>query len=208
MKKTKLKILISICIVLLGLGCFLIVTKNNHHDFFKDILSRYSEENIAGSLMVDLTHDGNDELLVISQDALEITLEIYAIIDDNPIVIYKDSASDNHAGWRWYYLTVVDRKNYILQYTPEIWNGIGNYYFEIFSFNQKGQKEILETQELPYDPIHTSEDNKQDLLNKTQNFKANYEKWKTNSTPLITIGSDPLTGDNDNYVLEKKSNSD
>ena len=31
-------------------------------------------------------------------------------------------------------LTVVDHKNYILQYTPEIWNGIGNYHFEIFSF--------------------------------------------------------------------------
>ena len=121
--------------------------------------------------MVDLTHDGNDELLVISQDALEITVEIYAIIDSNPIVIYKDHASDNHAGWRWYYLTVVDHKK-----------------------------------ELPYDSIHTSEDNKQDLLIKTQNFKAIYEKWQTNSIPLITIGSDPLTGDNDNYVLEKKSN--
>ena len=56
---------------------------------------------------------------------------------------------------------------------------------------------------LTYD---TSEDNKQDLLIKTQNFKAIYEKWQTNSIPLITIGSDPLTGDNDNYVLEKKSN--
>ena len=128
--------------ILLGLGCFLIATKNNQYNFFEDILSRYPEENIAGTLMVDLTHDGNDELLVISQDALEITLEIYAIIDGNPIVIYKDHASDNHAGWRWYYLTVVDHKNYILQYTPEIWNGIGNYHFEIFSFNQKGQKEI------------------------------------------------------------------
>ena len=73
-------------------------------------------------------------------------------------------------------------------------------------FRSKGQKEILETQELPYDSIHTSEDNKQDLLIKTQNFKAIYEKWQTNSIPLITIGSDPLTGDNDNYVLEKKSN--
>ena len=107
MKKTKFEILIFICMILLGLGCFLIATKNNQYNFFEDILSRYPEENIAGTLMVDLTHDGNDELLVISQDALEITLEIYAIIDGNPIVIYKDHASDNHAGWRWYYLTVV-----------------------------------------------------------------------------------------------------
>lgn len=202
----KIKISISICILLLGLGGFLIATKNSHRDFFKDILSCYSEENIVGTLMVDLTHDGNDELLVISQDALEITLEVYTIIDGNPIVIYKDSASDNHAGWRWYYLTVVDNKNYILQYTPEIWNGIGNYHLEVFSFDQNGQKEILETQELPYDSIHISEDNKQNLINKTENFKAIYEKWKTNSTPLITIGSDPLTGNNDNYILEKKSN--
>ena len=128
MKKTKFEILIFICMILLGLRCFLIATKNNQYNFFEDILSRYPEENIAGTLMVE------------------------------------------------------------------------------FSFNQKGQKEILETQELPYDSIHTSEDNKQDLLIKTQNFKAIYEKWQTNSIPLITIGSDPLTGDNDNYVLEKKSN--
>ena len=80
MKKTKFEILIFICMILLGLGCFLIATKNNQYNFFEDILSRYPEENIAGTLMVDLTHDGNDELLVISQDALEITLEIYAII--------------------------------------------------------------------------------------------------------------------------------
>ena len=66
MKKTKFEILIFICMILLGLGCFLIATKNNQYNFFEDILSRYPEENIAGTLMVDLTHDGNDELLVIS----------------------------------------------------------------------------------------------------------------------------------------------
>ena len=65
MKKTKFEILIFICMILLGLGCFLIATKNNQYNFFEDILSRYPEENIAGTLMVDLTHDGNDELLVI-----------------------------------------------------------------------------------------------------------------------------------------------
>ena len=64
MKKTKFEILIFICMILLGLGCFLIATKNNQYNFFEDILSRYPEENIAGTLMVDLTHDGNDELLV------------------------------------------------------------------------------------------------------------------------------------------------
>ena len=73
-----------------------------------------------------------------------------------------------------------------------------------FPLIRRARKKYLETQELPYDSIHTSEDNKQDLLIKTQNFKAIYEKWQTNSIPLITIGSDPLTGDNDNYVLEKK----
>lgn len=82
-----------------GIRVFSYCHENNQYNFFEDILSRYPEENIAGTLMVDLTHDGNDELLVISQDALEITLEIYAIIDGNPIVIYKDHASDNHAGW-------------------------------------------------------------------------------------------------------------
>ena len=74
----------------------------------------------------------------------------------------------------------------------------------IWTVNFHCKNEQLRT--LPYDSIHTSEDNKQDLLIKTQNFKAIYEKWQTNSIPLITIGSDPLTGDNDNYVLEKKSN--
>ena len=39
--------------ILLGLGCFLIATKNNQYNFFEDILSRYPEENIAGTLMVD-----------------------------------------------------------------------------------------------------------------------------------------------------------
>lgn len=179
-------------------------------------LDNLNAEKIAGIILVSPPYKKRitgqqkiEEFTILFNDRKKkpvFSIEIYAIIDGNPIVIYKDHASDNHAGWRWYYLTVVDHKNYILQYTPEIWNGIGNYHFEIFSFNQKGQKEILETQELPYDSIHTSEDNKQDLLIKTQNFKAIYEKWQTNSIPLITIGSDPLTGDNDNYVLEKKSN--
>lgn len=47
MKKTKFEILIFICMILLGLGCFLIATKNNQYNFFEDILSRYPEENIA-----------------------------------------------------------------------------------------------------------------------------------------------------------------
>ena len=46
MKKTKFEILIFICMILLGLGCFLIATKNNQYNFFEDILSRYPEENI------------------------------------------------------------------------------------------------------------------------------------------------------------------
>lgn len=97
MKKTKFKLPIFISILLLGLGCLFVGRKNGQRDYFKDILSRYPEENIAVTLIVDLTHDGNDDLLVISQDALEITLEVYTIIDGKPIVIYKDSASDNHA---------------------------------------------------------------------------------------------------------------
>ena len=165
MKRTKFKLPIFISILLLGLGCFFVGRKNGYRDLFKDILSRYPEGNIAVTLIVDLTHNGNDDLLVISQDALEITLEVYTITDGKPVVIYKDSASDNHAGWRWYYLTVVDDKDYILQYTPEIWNGIGNYHLEVFSFDQKGQKEILETHKLPYDSIHIFEDKKEKLPN-------------------------------------------
>lgn len=41
MKKTKFEILIFICMILLGLGCFLIATKNNQYNFSEDILSRY-----------------------------------------------------------------------------------------------------------------------------------------------------------------------
>lgn len=33
MKKTKFEILIFICMILLGLGCFLIATKNNQYNF-------------------------------------------------------------------------------------------------------------------------------------------------------------------------------
>ena len=201
MKKKKSYVFLILFLIVVG---YLFASrKENEEDIWQSVLEQYSE-NLVGSKQVDLTHDGKDDLVVVSKYGEEIRLEVYTMVEDTPTLIYQDCAADNHAGWRWYYLTTAqDHQNYILQYIPEIWNGIGTYRFEVLSFDETGEKKILETQELSYDSLHVSEEEAAVLAENLEDFKAAYKKWQESSTPLVVLGDDPLTGETFDAVLEE-----
>ena len=73
----------------------------------------------------------------------------------------------------------------------------------MLSFDETGEKKILETQELSYDSLHVSEEEAAVLAENLEDFKAAYKKWQESSTPLVVLGDDPLTGETFDAVLEE-----
>lgn len=157
---------------------------------------------LASTILSDLTHDGRDELILISKTPYEVNFRVYSIMDEVPTMIYEDSASDNHAGWKWYYLYTVDNQEYLLQYIPEIWNGMGTCHLDIFSFHANNKEELF-SQDMPYDAAHISEQAQVELKKQMDDFKENLQGYQKSSIPLITIGSDALTGKEYDYIIQR-----
>ena len=192
--------LFSVLILLVGGGiCFAKIREKNA-EILKSVYSSEDEE-IVSTLLVDLTHDRKDDLVLISKNTIdEYHLKIYSVINQKPILIYEDFITNNHAGWRWYYIYTNNNKKYLMQYIPEIWNGFGEYRLEIFSLDIKmSRKGTIISEAVAYDSVHNPYS---EMENELVQFKKELEDYRLNSVPLITIGYDSLTKQNYEYIIE------
>lgn len=182
-----------------GIICFTKIREKNA-EILKSVYSSEDEE-IVSTLLVDLTHDRKDDLVLISKNTIDgYHLKIYSVINQKPILIYEDFITNNHAGWRWYYIYTNNNKKYLMQYIPEIWNGIGEYRLEIFSLDIKmSRKGTIISEAVAYDSVHNPYS---EMENELVQFKKELENYRLNSVPLITIGYDDLTEQNYEYIIE------
>lgn len=194
---------LALCFILTllaGGGIYLAGSREKNAEILQSAYSLEDGE-IVGTLLADLTHDGKDDLVLISRDTVdEYDLHIYSVIDQKPSLIYEDSISDHHAGWRWYYIYAKEDQIYLMQYIPEIWNGFGGYRLEIFFLDTvKNRKNMLVSDAVMYDPVHKPDSGIEDELAR---FQRKYEDYQRDSIPLITIGYDNLTDKRYEYTIQ------
>lgn len=175
---------------------------------FSDFLYEHYQEGTTASVLVDLTHDGEDDLLVIHTKsesetpdfAEETSIEVFTRIEGNITSIFSDIATlAVHPGYRWYYLFTEDSRHYLVQYSPDLWNGIGTYHYRVFFLKQDGSIEVVREEEADYDSRNTWDEEsqeEQDLqYNKVQALIDNANQYK--EIPLIELGEDLLASEDD-----------
>lgn len=184
---------------------------------FSDFLYEHYQEDGVHSLLVDLTHDGEDDLLVFStremKDAdgqtspsTETVMELYTRVGDDIVSIYSDTANDVvTSGYRWYYLYEEDDWQYLVQYSPVMSNGMASYHYRIFSLTADGTIQTLREEQADYDSIHTDEEVKSVQYDQVQELIQASIEYR--EIPLIELGDDVLAGEEGNplhysYIID------
>ncbi len=94
----------------------------------------------------DLTHDGTAETITCDLTGLEngngnVTLTVTNAAGET---LWSDIASTSHVGWRAYSLCAIDGKDYLLCYSPAVYQGAAEYSYQLFWLNEKGETQIAD----------------------------------------------------------------
>lgn len=91
----------------------------------------------SASWYADLDHDGEDERLVFDWGYMEPgSFGIFAVLNTQGEVVYVDTPATAHVGFVNYYLCQWNGRDYLLQYQPGIWTGMGDYGYALLELNE------------------------------------------------------------------------
>ena len=122
--------------------------------------------------MVDVTGDGEPELLVVSEDGGLINFYVYTVSGNSVSMIYNDVAEDSHAGQRALYL--VDNLNgtySFVRYIPSTWQDYRSICGEWFELGSDGYTVSL-------DCVYTDQD--QDMYDAVYQFVSRMYPYSMN----------------------------
>jgi len=93
-----------------------------------------------------LNHDGEDELMIVdatepwdSQGQADI-----AVYKQDGTLLFSSYMNAAHAGWNNYFLYEKDGKDYLLEFMPSMYQGVANYSWKLYEFDEKNQLVIVE----------------------------------------------------------------
>ncbi len=94
----------------------------------------------------DVTHDGRKERIVFDWGYFDrASWGIFAVLDPDGRVIYKEEPGSAHPGWMSLYLCRLDGEEYLFRYTPTCYQGWCDYSYELFSLGAEGEKIIRDS---------------------------------------------------------------
>lgn len=130
-------------------------------------LSAYFSENYnlgyAEAAYVDLTHDGNNELVVVEMlgEDLETPLilssvtdsisflsgrmRVFSVIDGAVSQIFERQNHYAHVGWMQIYLYTDETGAYLFDYNPSMFQGYADYIYTLFSLDAKGEAVVKDS---------------------------------------------------------------
>lgn len=99
---------------------------------------------------VDITHDGKADSIILDLTAIQD--ENKATGDENTVVI-KSAATEQeissytantiHGGWNGIYIYTDDTGDYLVNWKPVMYQGVGNYQLKVYSLKEDGTENIL-----------------------------------------------------------------
>lgn len=102
----------------------------------------------------DLDHDGTKERIKISRDTDQYAAEVY----DGGELLWSEVAADAHPGWKALFLCQNEDGDYLLRYTPTMYQGVCTYGYQLFTL-ENGQEQIAAEGQVEFDlnfgsPLH------------------------------------------------------
>jgi len=97
----------------------------------------------------DLDHDGIDDTIVVETYMRDQGSDIGAIVSiykgDSDLLLYSAEANVAHVGWDGFYLYYNDNDAYLMNWRPGMFQGYGDYVYELFCFDDSGEKVIFDS---------------------------------------------------------------
>lgn len=174
-------------------------------DHDKQIYKAYYDANFKGKakavFFADLTHDGNDEMLVTYQGQNDVSqttgvLEIYTISNDAPTRIYKLIYDGGNSGQT--YLYVENGKDYLYQQDLFFYSGgelavSETASYSVFSLDASGKQSILKSDSSQYKKTNAASSSYSEKNNSSAHFNEvlnAMNKYTANSKLLLQYLSD------------------
>lgn len=132
-------------------------------DLYKTFFYEKYDNNIYRVLITDVTNDKKDEMIAIEYNDTDKTyhVSIYTIKNNEVKLIYEQTGADFHAGgFIDLYLYESDGEKTFINGIDKMWQGYGDYGYEVFKLSNDGEKQVIETNVASGSPVEDSEYNK------------------------------------------------
>ncbi len=152
---------------------------------------------MLNTFYIDITHDGNDELIVVNQEYNLIgggikapghgNIQIFTQDENDKVLLLWDQYI--HSAHNTYvYVVEVQEEYYILQFHPTLGDGIVTYQFSIFYLDESGDIIVLEKKEnIPWRLEDYSEEENLQMI---QSFKSDMESYLEHPIILMEYGQE------------------
>lgn len=110
------------------------------------------EENGEVVFLADVNHDGREDRIYLGLSGFnERGSGTVQVLDGmSETVLWERSYAKAHAGWTMLYLYRENGQDYILEYNPAMYQGRGDYRYEIFHLDEQGNPVILKEEETSF----------------------------------------------------------
>ena len=174
-------------------------------------LSAYFSENYdlgyAEAAYVDLTHDGNNELIVVemlgedfetplmlssvtdSGSFLSGRMRVFSVIDGAVRQIFERQNHYAHVGWMQMYLYTDETGAYLFDYNPSMFQGYADYVYTLFSLDAKGEAVVKDSNSFSFvsegDSFVPVDGSGKEVSADVKAFEALAQAYVEKSQPLI-----------------------
>ncbi len=191
------KIFIFVFLIMNLSGCSNtnIVDDASYSDYLKNNYELGAENEMLHTFLVDLTHDGNDELIVVNQEYIDRPnkkpghgeIKIFTK-DENDEVVYLWDQYIHSAHNTYIYVVELQGEKYILQFHPEVGNRVVTYSFSIFCFDESGDMiTLVKKENTPWKLDNYTEEMNLQMI---QEFKMEMENYMENPIILMEFGEE------------------
>ena len=190
----------------------------SYADMAIDTYKNYYAENYVNKkvniFLRDLTHDGIKEMITVellnnegeqltsNDDIGQLLVSVFTSNGKSITKIYELSTGRSHAGWNWLYLYKENGKDYLLQYNPTMYQGVGTYQYDIFYLDNSGQQVTLKKEDFNFTLQNETLDKSKEKEYKL--WQRNADSYRRKSLPLVEIGNDYFT--NKSYLNYTEAN--
>ncbi len=107
--------------------------------------TEHDSKSTKASFAADLNHDGKQETLMIQAKSVN---EVDMTVTENDEVLYENKAYINASLGEQYYLVSQDGNDYIMEYGPLVDHDAVAISYEVFSLDENGNKQTLDSDEI------------------------------------------------------------
>ncbi len=123
-----------------------VITRLNYHHAVDPDTENTPRAKLLSELQADLTHDGKENIIRISEAEVDPELTFADILGpDGKTRLWTETAHLAHAGWNSVYLYTRDGKDYLLVFNPYQSTGLADYTFALFYITGKDKIDIVDS---------------------------------------------------------------